>query len=590
MDKKAHVNNPFIDNKRNLKIVYSPYLLNEHDNDPVSVNAQMTETRRLSGRKEFHKFRGNMVKKAEADEIIISFSKQDFPEPKSKEELTKQVNQGAKLINGFIKSITPDDAQYYIAMQRDNKGNLLHGHTQLNVVRFHGRTIDGSTLNLKGRNGLFMKLQQYMKKEYPAICHRPYHVVDLPDQQKGQSNIHRVLKRGEKSYMQELKDDVMKTAKHSKSVADFKSKMLSDYGVTVKEYQSKVNGLHTEWTYQNFKPTPRPGHKRVPHGYNVKAYHVTKKNYIRGLGKDYSPQAIQELIQSQDLGGQNPQGLNGQSQSTKPQQKATQSKSIPKQTPINLNINNERKPSNVIKSEQKPKPKIKQDYTKEIEDIEGLTRGINRKSKDIREKSESTQPIIQEEAEPVIDFNQLLIQQQELHSRIKEQIRGSRETRKRKQRTIKGLIRRATTKLNQFATAITKPTSKLIRRLYQRIKPSIKQTRPVAEKVKLNKKPQVSEIMEVMIKDHIAKNNPNLPKEYQENSYNDVINNPIFDKLTVDGLRKQWNISDDEYEKIKEKALKLNVDRTNEKHIQKWEQQNKPNSPKDPSQSTTVGD
>ena len=102
-----------------------------------------------------------------------------------KKELKKQAMQAGKLVAGFLGKDLDKDSQWFLGVQRDGKGHMLHVHVALNSVLTTGKVLNTNVLRLLDREkddvkekGLRTRINEYLEDNFQDITGRPYKPVE----------------------------------------------------------------------------------------------------------------------------------------------------------------------------------------------------------------------------------------------------------------------------------------------------------------------------------------------------------------------------------------------------------------------------
>lgn len=293
----GHAHNNQYSNSRNL-LVGGHNIFSDYQNKINSnyVDSQFYAVRKMAGK---------TSKKTQAFHNIYSFSESDFPPPKSKQELQKQVQQAYKLVNDFLKKQLPKDSQYLIGIQRDGQGGMLHAHVAINSVLINQKVLDTNNLSLLQKvdqrsktvsKGLLENWQDYLTDNFKKVTGRKYERVERDLSNLVNSKAQQVESRGGYVWKEDLKNRIVEAVQNSTTLNEFKQTLQDVYGVSVKEYQSSTGQLNNQgkkskrlaYTYM-FKDDHGKQHKS-------RDFHITKKGAVRGLGEFTRPQDLQQVL------------------------------------------------------------------------------------------------------------------------------------------------------------------------------------------------------------------------------------------------------------------------------------------------------
>lgn len=283
-------------------------------------NSLLTESQFYASRLASHK----KDKTTQAYHLIFSFSDQEFPLTDDPKTLHKQAKQARNIVKQFLSKQLEPNCQYLLAVQRDGEGKKLHVHVALNTVLTNGRTLNTNDLSIvqkhvrvktpdgnkiKTKPGLFANLQTFMAHNFKSVTGRDYTPVEMRalrgvDKQNQlnvkRGDMHYIKARGARSWREELKDEIKEVINLSKSLADFKAKMESIYGVHVADRESTITKLddgtkvkRPAFTYQ-IMGKHSDGKPYVVH--SVRDFRITSRYTIRGLGENYRPYSIERAI------------------------------------------------------------------------------------------------------------------------------------------------------------------------------------------------------------------------------------------------------------------------------------------------------
>lgn len=274
-------------------------------------------------------------KKTQGFHMIVSFSPEDFPDVKTKDDLKEQVKQARSLLKGFLDEELPDESQWYAVLQKDGDGHKLHAHVAINSVQLDGRTLDTNILSLNrklekvkekkkeqdeaqevetdnkdkkkkkpkyvAKAGLYERFQNYCADNFEQLTGRKYKKImrneEVMHTDKEGAYLHRVHKRFETatSWREDIASSIRLISQRAKSLDDFKGLMYRSGRIRVDERNASYidadgkKQTRTAYTYCTLDKDDKVTHK-------VRDFRVLRNGSIRGLGKSTTPQAIQLVI------------------------------------------------------------------------------------------------------------------------------------------------------------------------------------------------------------------------------------------------------------------------------------------------------
>ena len=276
-------------------------------------------------------------KKTKGFHLIMSFSDDDFPPPKDKEDQKKQTQQAYKLVSKFLKKELPDTAQYIAVLQRDGDGHKLHAHIALNSVQMSGRTLATNILSMNRRidrvkakdrkkeeekeaqnsqkpkkkekykpkfiksAGLYERFQNYLADNFEQVTKRPYkkimrnEIVHITGKEGAYS--HRMNKEGKdpQSWREKIINAIGDTEHVVDSLDEFKAQLDLVYKIEVKEREASyttpdgVKHKRRAFTYCQKDDDGKIIHK-------ARDFRFNRDGSIRGLGKLTTPDNVQFVI------------------------------------------------------------------------------------------------------------------------------------------------------------------------------------------------------------------------------------------------------------------------------------------------------
>lgn len=276
-------------------------------------------------------------KKTKGFHLIMSFSDDDFPPPKDKEDQKKQTKQAYKLVSKFLKKELPDTAQYIAVLQRDGDGHKLHAHIALNSVQMSGRTLATNILSINRRidrvkakdrkkeeekeaqngqkakkkekykpkfiksAGLYERFQNYLADNFEQVTKRPYkkimrnEIVHITGKEGAYS--HRMNKEGKdpQSWREKIINAIGDTEHVVDSLDEFKAQLDLVYKIEVKEREASyttpdgVKHKRRAFTYCQKNEEGKIIHK-------ARDFRFNRDGSIRGLGKLTTPDNVQFVI------------------------------------------------------------------------------------------------------------------------------------------------------------------------------------------------------------------------------------------------------------------------------------------------------
>ena len=273
-------------------------------------------------------------KKTQGFHMIVSFSPEDFPDVKTKDDLKKQVVQARSLLKGFLDEELPNESQWYAVIQKDGDGHKLHAHVAINSVQLDGRTLDTNILSLNkklekvkqkkkeqeeakeaektkdkkkkpkyvAKAGLYERFQNYCADNFEKIVGHKYTKIMRNEKTmhtgKEGAYLHRKRKTFEKatSWREDIASSIRLISQRAKSLDDFKALMYRAGRIRVDERRASYidadgkKQTRTAYTYCQLDKDDKVTHK-------VRDFRVLKNGSVRGLGKSTTPQAIEREIQ-----------------------------------------------------------------------------------------------------------------------------------------------------------------------------------------------------------------------------------------------------------------------------------------------------
>ena len=296
----------------------------DHKFDAMYLASQQWAVRKVANKRK---------KKTQGFHMIVSFSDEDFPDVKTKDDLKKQVIQARSLLKCFLDEELPDESQWYAVLQKDGDGHKLHAHVAINSVQLDGRTLDTNILSLNkklervkqkkkeqeeakeaektkdkkkkpkyvAKAGLYERFQNYFAKHFEKETGRKYKKIMRNEETmhtgKEGAYLHRVHKRFEKatSWREDIASSIKLILPRAKSLDDFKQLMYRTGRIRVDERNASYidadgkKQTRLAYTYCTLDKDDKVTHK-------VRDFRVLRNGSVRGLGKSTTPQAIQLVI------------------------------------------------------------------------------------------------------------------------------------------------------------------------------------------------------------------------------------------------------------------------------------------------------
>lgn len=259
----------------------------------------------------------NKHKKTQAYHLIFSFSDEEFPLPKSSEELNKQAQQAGFLISQFMKQHFPKNAQYVQEIQRDNDGKKLHAHVALNSVLMNGKVLDTRLLTWSDREkevpnknpqkkpekvkikGLKSHIDKFMLDNFEGITGRKYApITPRIDQNDNLVNSKEAqISKRKTGWKEQLKALIYDAFSASDSLDTFK-KSLKNNGVSVNEKRTATgekdeNGHKIYRKSYTYSFTDSDNKKR-----KIRDFSYGKNGKRQGLGLSFTPDKLQEEFEN----------------------------------------------------------------------------------------------------------------------------------------------------------------------------------------------------------------------------------------------------------------------------------------------------
>lgn len=331
LDNDAHEKTDLIQD-RNL-LVWSQNFMKTYDHkyDYLYMSAQQYAVRAIADKKK---------KKTQAFHMMISFSDEDFPPAKNKQDLKKQTQQAYTLINGFLKKEFPQNAQYYATIQRDGDGHKLHAHVAISSLLMNGKSFNTNILSINRRidrlkapkkdkkkeeekteqvekdkkkkkekykpkfvksAGLYERMQDYLADNFEQVTKRKYKKIERDEfvhvSGKEGAYAHRMGKEGKdpRSWRGKMIEAINDTEHVVDSLDEFKAQLDKVYKIEVKERKASyttadgVKHKRRAFTYCQKDDDGKIIHKARDFRYN-------HDGSIRGLGKLTTPDNVQIVI------------------------------------------------------------------------------------------------------------------------------------------------------------------------------------------------------------------------------------------------------------------------------------------------------
>lgn len=251
----------------------------------------------------------NKNKKTKAYHLIFSFSEDDFPMPKNKKELKKQAMQAGQLVAGFLGKDLDRNSQWFLGVQRDGKGHMLHVHVALNSVLTTGKVLNTNVLRLLDREkddvkekGLRTRINEYLEDNFQDITGRPYKPVEPSNENLvNHKEVHvndreRAINNPTKAYnwKEHLKSLIYNAFDASDSLSTFET-ALKENGVSIRKRHArkKDKTFRDAFTY-SFTGDDQKLHK-------IRDFAYTKGGGTRGLGKSFTPDALEEEFEHERI-------------------------------------------------------------------------------------------------------------------------------------------------------------------------------------------------------------------------------------------------------------------------------------------------
>lgn len=288
-DKHAH--NDELTDQRNLLLVSQNLdTINEKhdvDYDIAQFNAVQSKAR-------------NKNKKTKAYHLIFSFSDDEFPITKDPKELQEQATQASALIYYFLQKQLDENSQFILGTQRDGEGKKLHVHVALNSVLINGKVLNTNEIRLLDRGeekGLRSKLDDYLQNNFEQVTSRPFKpIAQKTDNLVNASEIHIQERENAKKpnaygWKEHLKSAIYQAFSASDSLETFKQK-LEQNNVTITERRARIDSDSGKKQYRNaFTYTYVDDNKKT---HKIRDFAYTKRGTVRGLGKSFTPQALEK--------------------------------------------------------------------------------------------------------------------------------------------------------------------------------------------------------------------------------------------------------------------------------------------------------
>lgn len=227
----------------------------------------------------------NSKKKVQAHHLIFSFSQDEFDIKQG--NLDKQAMQALELVDTFLKSYLPSDAQY-LELVRSEAETRLYVSVVINSVQVNGKVID---TNLYSVNTLRKSFDNYMTENFEKITGKKFVPVVPNKDNLVNSKTVQIDKRGGYVWKEDLKSRILKTVNLIDNFADFEKILSKDFGVEVKRRLTTVDGnidsLRCAFIYTF---VDRQGDKHT-----VRDYIVSKNGTPRGLGRKFTPMELERI-------------------------------------------------------------------------------------------------------------------------------------------------------------------------------------------------------------------------------------------------------------------------------------------------------
>lgn len=419
-------------------------------------NAMYTASQNYAVRK----LAGKTGKKTQGFHLIISFSDQDFPKTKDAKKLQEQAHKAYDLVHQLLDKELPSESQYLVGIQRDGKGGMLHAHVAVNSVLTNGKTLDTNQLSLNHKlvmekqpngtrkrvkhEGLYQRMQDFFESKFEKVTGRKYEKVERDKSDLVKSNEKQLSNKGVKLWKDELKDEIVEIAQRSASADEFKQLMRDVYGVEITEKRASIGkdkqGHKQYRLAYSYKFTTADGKKHTSRDIR----HL-KNGAIRGLGVDYTPQALDkqfEFVRNQQA--------SQQAELARQQQDIEQSKSNIKKVEVIKN--------GTQSIQNEPEFEYGTNGTSSVKKVKQVTISNRHKSYDTSFYSEETDDINRNNQRIADQINQENIRRQrqeaERKRREREQERKQRERlnrrREEKPKLPQGTINQATESTNDL--------------------------------------------------------------------------------------------------------------------------------------------
>ena len=273
-------------NHRNL-LVYTQNLDNDYSGKPnyMYTAMQMRALRQASGRDK---------KDTQAFHLIISFSERDFP-PTYGKKLKRQARQARDLVVGFLNERFVNSSQYYLCVQRDGRGGMLHVHLAINSVTTKGTVFNTQQLTMfdnekRHIKGFKKEFDNYLVKNFKRVTGREFKPVVPKKEQFQKSKVYRIKEREDYIWQDDLRDSIDVALRDSTNIEEFEAN-LAKYNVTIKR---KTYHKKPSFTYYF---TDARGKKQ-----RMRAYRKDPKTgLIQGLGRIYMPDMVQAQLHQNAL-------------------------------------------------------------------------------------------------------------------------------------------------------------------------------------------------------------------------------------------------------------------------------------------------
>lgn len=242
----------------------------------------------------------NKHKKTKAYHLIFSFSDDEFPVTNDAKELQEQAVQASALIYRFLQEQLDKDSQFILGVQRDGKGEKLHVHVALNSVLTSGKVLNTNQIRLldKGEEkGLRSNLDDFMKDQFEEVTKRSFKpIAQKTDNLVNASEIHikqreQAKKKNAYGWKEHLKNTIYQAFSISDSLETFKQK-LEENNVKITERRQRINSNSKKKQYRKaFTYTYVDDNKKT---HKVRDFAYTRSGSVRGLGKSFTPQALEK--------------------------------------------------------------------------------------------------------------------------------------------------------------------------------------------------------------------------------------------------------------------------------------------------------